>query len=521
MYKVFLVDDEYRIKERLQNLTDWSGTPFVFCGEASDGEMALSQINELKPDIVITDIQMPFMDGLELATILRSTMPWIQIIIISGYDEFDYAKRALKIGVTDYLLKPIKFEELEGVLEKAINKIIAEKEQNRKMLQIEDRLNSIKTLQKNSLFETLICGNFDTREIIEQYRDFSIDLICKSYIVIDVKIFCETNIDYIEVKTFCNMALEKIDNVLLYYKLSDRLIVILRGNHEQDLIEQAFLLAGTIKNGISMIEHHQSIIGIGNAVGRLSDIYKSYTEAHKARSYLNVMNMDQILYIEDVEKMFSDETFHTEKNQLEELSRLEVEEVDQFFNDIFDDEKYEERMFRYHAIYDVIFQCTHVISNLGGKVKEILPDISEKDIVNMVGLEKERLIEELSKIVITTIEYRKKNCVSKYSEIIWRAKNYIFDHYSDSGLSLNEVASQVNLSPNHFSMVFSNETQTTFIEFLTKTRIENAKKLLADTDLKLSIIANHVGYNEPQYFSYIFKKYNNQTPSAYRESKNL
>ncbi|MEX1307884.1 MAG: response regulator [Eubacteriales bacterium] len=521
MYKVFLVDDEYRIKERLQNLTDWESTPFVFCGEASDGEMALSQINELRPDIVITDIQMPFMDGLELSTILRSTMPWIQIIIISGYDEFEYAKSALKIGVTDYLLKPIKFEELNRVLEKAINKINSEKEQSRKLLQMENRLSSIKTLQRDFLFETLIGGRFDTREIIEQYREYSVDLISKHYIVMDVKIRCESGIDYIEIKTFCRMALEKITNSLLYYRTSDRMIVVLRNNDEQELIEQAFQLSGTIKDGLKKIDGHKSIIGIGNTVNRLSDICKSYKNANKARSYINDMNLDQILYIEDVEKKFSEEAFLTEKNSLDELPHLEVENVDRFLFDIFNDAKHEDRMYRYHIIYTIVFQCNHIVSSLGGRAKDILPDISERDIVKMVGLEKEKLTEVLKKALVRTIEYRRENSISKYSEVIWRAKNYIFDHYSDSGLTLNEVAQHVCLSPNHFSMVFSNETQTTFIEFLTKTRIENAKKLLRDTDLKLSVISNHVGYNEPQYFSYIFKKHTKQTPSGFREMSNL
>lgn len=520
MYKVFLVDDEYRIKERLQNLTDWASTPFVFCGEASDGEMALSQINELKPDIVITDIQMPFMDGLELSTILRSTMPWIQIIILSGYDEFEYAKSALKIGVTDYLLKPIKYEELEKVLEKAIKLIDDEKAQSRKLLQMEDRLNSIKTLQKDYLFETLIGGKFDTRNLIEQYREYSVDLICKHYIVIDVKIICESGIDYIEVKTFCRIALEKVKNSLLYYRTPDRLTVVLKSNDEQELLDEAFLLSGAIKQGIGNVEGHQIIIGIGNTVNRLSDIYKSYREANKARSYINEMNLGQILYIEDVEKTFSDEAFFTEKSRLEELPRLEVEEIDSFLADIFNDDKFDDRMYRYHIIYTVVFQCNHIVSSLGG-AKNILPELSERDIVNMMGFDKTKLISELKTILQKAIEYRKKNSVSKHSEVIWRAKNYIYDHYSDSGLSLNEVANHVCLSPNHFSMVFSNETQTTFIEFLTKTRVENAKKLLTDTDLKLSIIANHVGYNEPQYFSYIFKKHTGYTPSGYREADNL
>jgi two-component system response regulator YesN len=106
MYKVFIVDDEIIVREGIRNKIQWEKTPFNFLGEASDGEIALSMIQELKPDILITDIKMPFMDGLELSMIVKNIQPWIRIIILSGHDEFNYAKEAIKIGVDDYILKP-------------------------------------------------------------------------------------------------------------------------------------------------------------------------------------------------------------------------------------------------------------------------------------------------------------------------------------------------------------------------------------------------------------------------------
>lgn len=521
MYKIFLVDDEYRIKERLMNLTDWKNTPFVFCGEASDGEMALSQINELKPDIVITDIQMPFMDGLELSKILKSTMPWIQIIIISGYDEFEYAKRALKIGVSDYLLKPIKIDALNSVLKTVINKIDKEKESSRKLLLMEERLKSTKALQKDFLFETLICGSFETQEIIEQFKEFEIDVISRHYVVIDVKISSSDITNYLEINLFCSTLLKKLSNALVYYKTPDRLIVVLRGNNEQELIDQAFFISGTIRAAVNSINNHYVIIGIGNTVNRLRDIAKSFTAAYRARSFINEMHIDQILFIEDVNKAISDIVLPSQISDFDKLSRLEKEEVNTYLEEILNDEQFDERMFRYHLIYNFVFQCNHIITKLGGKAKEVLPETTEKDIVMLVGCTKIEIKKMLSDVIGRTIEYRKEHSESRYSEIIWRAKNYIFDHYSDAGLSLNEISKHVCLSPNHFSMVFSNETKTTFIEFLTKTRIENAKKLLLHTDLKLSIITNYIGYNEPQYFSYIFKKHTGKTPSEYRETENL
>src|SRR5574344_1526643 len=118
MYSVFIVDDEIVVREGLRNNIDWENSQFKFAGEAGDGEIALSMIQEIKPDILITDIKMPFMDGLELAQTVKKLLPWIRIIILSGHDEFDYAKKAISIGVDDYILKPFTPEELLACMNK-------------------------------------------------------------------------------------------------------------------------------------------------------------------------------------------------------------------------------------------------------------------------------------------------------------------------------------------------------------------------------------------------------------------
>ena len=119
MYSVFLVDDEPIVLEGIRNKIDWESSGFTFAGEATDGEIAFSMIQEIKPDILITDIKMPFMDGLQLASAIKKTQSWIKIIILSGHDEFDYAKKAISIGIEDYLLKPFTAEDILTSLKKA------------------------------------------------------------------------------------------------------------------------------------------------------------------------------------------------------------------------------------------------------------------------------------------------------------------------------------------------------------------------------------------------------------------
>ena len=124
MYSVFLVDDEPIVLEGIRTKIDWDNSGFSFAGEATDGEIALSMIHELKPDILITDIKMPFMDGLQLAAAVKKIQPWIKIIILSGHDEFDYAKKAISIGIEDYLLKPFTSEEVIASLKKTAEQML-------------------------------------------------------------------------------------------------------------------------------------------------------------------------------------------------------------------------------------------------------------------------------------------------------------------------------------------------------------------------------------------------------------
>src|SRR5574338_99123 len=127
-YKVFFVEDEIITREGIRDHVDWRASGFEFCGEAADGEMALPLLRTAQPDVLITDIKMPFMDGLQLSKIVRERMPWVKIIILSGHDEFEYAQKAISLGVTEYLLKPITVQELHG----ALRKLSAQLDQERK-----------------------------------------------------------------------------------------------------------------------------------------------------------------------------------------------------------------------------------------------------------------------------------------------------------------------------------------------------------------------------------------------------
>ena len=185
MYKVFIVEDEILVREGIRNNIHWENTRFIFSGEASDGEMALSMIQEIKPDILITDIKMPFMDGLELSRIVKRTMPWMRIIVLSGHDEFEYARESISIGIDEYILKPINSSLLLSTLDKVVERIEEEKKKKIELELMQAHIKSTNVLLTEKFLGELIIGSVTTSAALEKAAKAGADLIAKCYIVLE------------------------------------------------------------------------------------------------------------------------------------------------------------------------------------------------------------------------------------------------------------------------------------------------------------------------------------------------
>ena len=188
MIKVFLVEDEMLIREGIKNSIQWEKEGYEFVGEASDGELALPMILKEKPDILITDIRMPFMTGLELSRLVKQELPWTKILIISGYDDFEYAKEAIRVGVTEYLLKPISSVKLLETLQSVSEEIFQERKERdlRDIYQQEMQENT--ELKKMKFFSRLLSGDFSLAEALEEGKEFGMNLSAQMYQIILFKV---------------------------------------------------------------------------------------------------------------------------------------------------------------------------------------------------------------------------------------------------------------------------------------------------------------------------------------------
>ncbi|MBP5600700.1 MAG: response regulator [Lachnospiraceae bacterium] len=282
--KVFLADDEIVVREGIRESFPWDETPYVLVGEAPDGEMAIPMIRDTNPDIVITDIRMPFMDGIELCRILHAQMPWIGIIVLSGYDEFEYARQCIQLGVREYLLKPINAEELKAVLDKVSAQIKAERNTFEHAESLRARMKNDDKFLKEKLVGSLFSDEAaleDARNVLMQLKNLGCFVPTAYYMVIDAAFSpleegreaARNLVDASEGRVLCSQG-----------RVGTRFLVL--GNTSEDVEERAYAFASSLSRELERNNCTGIRIAIGDIVGAPEKIYQSFKTARHIRHLL-------------------------------------------------------------------------------------------------------------------------------------------------------------------------------------------------------------------------------------------
>ncbi len=535
MIKVFLVEDEVIVRDGIKKNIDWEAHGLEFVGEASDGELAFPMIQERRPDILITDIKMPFMDGLELSRLVKDALPDTKILILSGYDEFEYAKEAINIGITDYLLKPITGAKLLEAVKKTRDLIMEENEKKQMFYLMEQE--KLKNEKKDRLqfFNRLVSEMHSASSILEEARKFEIDLLANCYSLILFQIFSDT-------EELSDKLYEANERVIQWTASIENLIVIDRGIEgfafilRESSLENMTLRKMEIEKCIqTMMEEYSELSyfgGIGSTIQRLSEFPMSFQTANKAFAYR--FFREKNIFFESIgHQQEESKVPYEEKISLSELSTKNMNRraIDNFlksglkrevvgFLDEYFDSFYEQGeksfIFRQYTTMNLYMEVISMLEEIGFSSKELVELCGEYDQMahGMNSLKDTKIY--LKTVFEAAIELRDEASNKKYHAFLQNAIDFIRENYAHGDMSLNMVAAKVNMSPNHFSSVFSQEMNQTFIEFLTEVRLEKAKELLRGTSMKTAEIAFAVGYNDPHYFSYIFKKNMNCTPREYK-----
>ena len=543
MLKIFLAEDEVIVRETIKRMIPWEELGFELVGEAADGEMALPLLIRQKPDLLITDIKMPFMDGLTLAKLAKKELPELKIVILSGYDDFNYAKQAINIGVEDYLLKPITKNALIERLSEIRSRYEHEKTQKEYYEKFQREMQAYEKNSSRDFFEALVRGSMDMMEVYKKAEKLGVDIVAEAYNILIFTMNSEEDFSgqkegYSEWEAETLEMLEEFfsghPSAMLFRSNIFSYGVLLKGQKES-IKEITKECVGKIQGILNRKESKREwFLAVGQPVERLSQIKKSYHTASRAFSQRYLYG-ENILYYDEME-MMEHRSGQADTNDNAYLKKVDVnalnpailqkflsngiqEETENFVKDYFyaiGQEPMESLVFRNYVILNVRFSVITFLKGLGCDTEGMEPENTE-EILAESGKNIESAIAYAEKMVSQAITIRDQNSGNKNRSILKTAVDFIESHYMEEEISLNTVANVANVSANHFSALFSQNMGQTFIEYLTSLRMNKAKELLRCTGMRSSEIAGEIGYKDAHYFSYLFKKTQGMTPSDYRK----
>lgn len=534
--KVFLVEDEMVIRRGIKNSIDWEKEGYIFCGEASDGELAYPMIIKEKPDILITDIRMQFMDGLELCKLVKKELPNIKILILSGYDEFDYAKEAIRLGVTEYLLKPISSGKLLEALNGVSESIRREKEDKDLVRKYMEEMRENTEHEKQKFFEQMIAGNLSMADALETGKKYEMNLSAGMYNLLLFRFTLgKENRKSGELLGEAEYAIEKLTERLEYVFEFQRGVegwaFLLMADNEEQMSERVKELSKDLEE---IMKNYSTIAyfgGIGQPVARLRELEESFREAERALAARFTMELNRIISVEDIRMAQNVDTLDdieiTSFGEIEKtrtmlekfLNNGAEDEIDEFV-DVYINELPEENLKSVLMRQYIIMDAYIVMMSFCEKIEGIEGEMQAQSEELKNSMKTIQTLEEIKNYIRMLLKkiigVRDTISGRRYSDIIEIAKDQIRKTYMSDEISLNTIAAEVGMSPSYFSSIFSKEMGKTFVEYLTEIRMDRAKELLMCSSMKTSEIGYEVGYKDPHYFSYIFKKTQNCTPKEFR-----
>lgn len=535
MIKVILVDDAYYFRQAMKKSIDWNGLGFDICGEANNGQYAYEMIKDLKPEIAIVDINMPIMDGLELAKKLREENIKTKIIIITGYSEFEYAKQAIKLGTFNYILKPVNNDELVKSLLELRESIERESNAVQKINSMKAELrNNIPILKEHFLAE-LVKGTFGKKEadVKSKFEYFEILSNSSAYRVVLVGIDnkldeCtdeeERQLWKFVVANICQELMDKSGEGVVFSDADDRVCLISGSNKQNNEFQRIQLLCEKIKSSVESYLSFTVTVGVGEVHETSCGIAESYREASYALEHRMVLGKNRVIYSCELGQKSRKEYYIFDmKDKLLTYMRLgDTGSIERCLKDLFFN--YKERRLatdNLHAIYiEAASVCISFIVENGYRFEEVLGENNNPLAIPL----KSKTLDELCDILICiytkavqTVNKGKQNASKKLVE---ESIEYIDKNFFDENLCLEGIANCVYTNPTYLSSIFKRETGKTVLQYITEIRMKKAKELLDSGICLLSNIAEKVGYSDSNYFGKCFKKHFGITLGSYIGMKN-
>ncbi|MDF2595635.1 MAG: transcriptional regulator [Clostridia bacterium] len=550
MYKLLLVDDEAELREGMLQEVNWSMYGFEIVGAAENGKEAFELVEKFLPDIVITDIKMPFMDGLALSELIKETFPTTKIIILTGFEEFEFAQKAISLHVNEYVLKPFSQKEFIDVLYKVkldIDAEIAHKEDISCLK--EHYVKSLPVLRKDFLI-SLISKKLTAKEIEEKCKNFDIHITDGGFIVsvlhMDYNSLSLSHTSYRDDSIQQSNALKLSQNkdlcLFAIFNITEEIInkhsfgiVFVHNNHvivlalsndkdKESTKNKTFYVLEEIRQSVEKYLKLTVTIGVGTFHDQITNVPQSYKNALLALDYRLIQGNNRIICIEDMEYHSTNEKIWFDELKEQSLVRClkvgTVTEVKDIIDTLLDEAIEKNVSLKEWQIYlmEIVTTILKVAKDSGIDFDTILGTSSNvfSELFTFTNLlqAKEWIAGICTRIIRSIISDREYTT----THMMKKARQYIQNHYHESDININTVAKHLHISTGYFSSLFKKETKTTFVSYLLQIRMAAAKELLRSTDMKTYEIAEKIGSIEPNYFTFCFKKNFGITPKEYRSS---
>jgi len=519
-YSIILVDDELEVRKRIKSKIRHD-LGFEVIDEAENGFDALELVERLNPDVVLADIKMPFINGLELAKRIRLEYPKTVVAFISGYDEFQYAKEAIELGVVGYLTKPITQKEVTDFLVKLKKRLDEEYQLYFNQERLDEMFKTNLPALVENQFNLLLVSPSISLEDLKKFQLYHIDLLNGEYVIGIIEL--EEEEDFLNTQRLriflINLLKKKFSGTYKSYYFNNQygLTFIIKAEtiDEADVETRLFDIY-LIKKDFSDIKIK---IGLSEAFNDFTRFTSMVLQAKEALSYSNYFNIGRIISYKDI-KNREEINFKLSKDDFDNLSYVirfqDKEEIHKQYVQLLQRMNYSKE----HILnmQDFIIGLAAIYTNFASSINVDLFELLDQSIINILsGFDDvKKMLEYLEDLAIKIRDENIKNSEKQTNNIIDELVAYLETNYDDSALSMYSVANALGISISYISVLFHRKLNTTFNRYLIKIRMEKAMEFLKYTDYKIFEIANKVGYNDVYYFSHSFKKYTSKSPRTYR-----
>jgi two-component system response regulator YesN len=542
MYGILIIDDEQVVREGISENIDWKGIGFELLGAAKDGREGLEAVSRLEPDVVITDICMPFVDGLELAGAIGEQYPRTKTILLTGYDEFEYAKEAVKLKVYDFLLKPITAAELTEMLQALRRELDGERDQAQKLERLQKQLRASLPVYRERFLNRLVRTDPSDPEVRQTVDLLELDLPGPHY----TALICdldppetgrrpsggllsssndepEEHLSSLALQNILGELAEECSGMISFSTPHEEAVAVISVEQSREGTPRALEAAELISDRVQRELRRTVSIGIGDSCSTLEELSRSYREARTALEHRFVLGANQVITIQQVrggserpgspgESEPRNRYIRAIKGGFSEEALSALTDIVQSLRNSGDDMDHCQVV-----MHQLLADTITTFDAVGVDYREV-PSLGANPFKQLDSIKTLSEMERWFLAFLDGARHLLEGRRQKHSELkAIGAEEYIRHHFKESDLTLQKVCRALAVSKSYLSSVFKAHTGMTLVEYITTVRMEEAKLLLSSGDRKIYEIAEEVGFRDAHYFSLTFKKQTGRSPTEFRE----